>query len=212
MPALDTFFGELHSLSAFEQAPAPGLILDHVAQEKLPLALEGIVVGVLLRDLLPAFEIVERAVHVGIPNGARGVAVVLCPAVAQTGDSGALGAIHLNGEQVVAAHADGPGRIEVGDYGLMEMPSNVEALSPEVRTSGEETFDIVVKAMKVRGVNFTEVTPAQNLDIFWTVITATAERQDAIEMQVRRRFANSALAFVSIKDRFSNFPRYVSAT
>jgi hypothetical protein len=132
--------------------------------------------------------------------------------VAQTGDSGALGAIHLNGEQVVAAHADGPGRIEVGDYGLMEMPSNVEALSPEVRTSGEETFDIVVKAMKVRGVNFTEVTPAQNLDIFWTVITATAERQDAIEMQVRRRFANSALAFVSIKDRFSNFPRYVSAT
>src|SRR5450759_4600718 len=100
MPALDTFFGELHSLSAFEQAPAPGLILDHVAQEKLPLALEGIVVGVLLRDLLPAFEIVERAIHVGVPNGARRIAVVLCPAVAQTGDSGALGAIDLDGEQV----------------------------------------------------------------------------------------------------------------
>src|ERR1035437_10301846 len=117
LPALDAFFGELHALGAFEQAPVPGLVLDYVAEEKLPLAFEGVVEGVLLRDLLPAFEIVERAVHVGIPNGARGVAVVLCPAVAQTGDSGALGAIDLDGEQVVAAHADGPGRIEVGDYG-----------------------------------------------------------------------------------------------
>jgi PmbA protein len=44
------------------------------------------------------------------------------------------------------------------NVGLMEMLSNVEALSPEVRTSGEETFDMVVPAMQVRGFNFTEVT------------------------------------------------------
>jgi predicted Zn-dependent protease len=44
------------------------------------------------------------------------------------------------------------------NVGLMEMLSNVEALSPEVRASGEETFDMVVPAMKVRGFNFTEVT------------------------------------------------------
>jgi predicted Zn-dependent protease len=44
------------------------------------------------------------------------------------------------------------------NVGLMEMLSNVEALSPAVRTSGEETFDMVVPAMKVRGFNFTEVT------------------------------------------------------
>src|ERR1035437_979546 len=117
MPGLDAFFGELHALGAFEQAPAPGLVLDYVAQEELPLALEGVVEAVLLGDLLPAFEIIERAIHVGVPDGARGVAVVLRPAMAQAGDSGALGAIHLDGEQVVAAHADGPGRIEVGDYG-----------------------------------------------------------------------------------------------
>src|ERR1035437_3204758 len=103
MPGLDAFFGELHALGAFEQAPAPGLVLDYVAQEELPLALEGVVERVLLGDLLPAFEIVERAIHVGIPNGARGVAVVLRPAVAQAGDSGALGAIHLDGEQGGAA-------------------------------------------------------------------------------------------------------------
>jgi predicted Zn-dependent protease len=44
------------------------------------------------------------------------------------------------------------------NVGLMEMLSNVEALSPTVRTSGEETFDMVVPAMKVRSFNFTEVT------------------------------------------------------
>jgi predicted Zn-dependent protease len=41
---------------------------------------------------------------------------------------------------------------------LIEMLSNVEALSPTARTSGEETFDMVVPAMKVRDFNFTEVT------------------------------------------------------
>ncbi len=44
------------------------------------------------------------------------------------------------------------------NVGLMEMLSNVEALSPAVRASGEETFDMVVPAMKVHGFNFTEVT------------------------------------------------------
>ena len=41
---------------------------------------------------------------------------------------------------------------------LMEMLSNIEALSPSGRASGEETFDMVVPAMKVGGFNFTEVT------------------------------------------------------
>ena len=44
------------------------------------------------------------------------------------------------------------------NVGLMEMLSNVEELSPTVRASGEETFDMVVPAMKVRNFNFTEVT------------------------------------------------------
>jgi predicted Zn-dependent protease len=56
------------------------------------------------------------------------------------------------------------GRVTAGvrnfrfNQGLMEMLSNVEALSPVVRASGEETFDMVVPAMKVREFNFTEVT------------------------------------------------------
>ncbi|MDP9269221.1 MAG: TldD/PmbA family protein [Acidobacteriota bacterium] len=41
---------------------------------------------------------------------------------------------------------------------LIEMLLNVEAMSEPVRASGEESFDMVVPAMKVRGFNFTEVT------------------------------------------------------
>ena len=36
--------------------------------------------------------------------------------------------------------------------------AKLEALSPAVRASGEEAFDMVVPAMKVRDFNFTEVT------------------------------------------------------
>jgi PmbA protein len=41
---------------------------------------------------------------------------------------------------------------------LIEMLSNVEAMSLALRASGEESFDMVVPAMKVRDFNFTEVT------------------------------------------------------
>jgi predicted Zn-dependent protease len=44
------------------------------------------------------------------------------------------------------------------NQGLMEMLSNVEALSAPVRASGEETFDMVAPAMKVRDFRFSEVT------------------------------------------------------
>jgi predicted Zn-dependent protease len=56
------------------------------------------------------------------------------------------------------------GRVKAGlrnfrfNQGLMEMLSNVESLSAPVRASGEETFDMVAPAMKVRDFNFTEVT------------------------------------------------------
>jgi PmbA protein len=41
---------------------------------------------------------------------------------------------------------------------LIHMLSNVEGISMPVRSSGEESFDMVVPAMKVRDFNFTEVT------------------------------------------------------
>ncbi len=41
---------------------------------------------------------------------------------------------------------------------LIQMLSNVEAMSLPQRSSGEESFDMVVPAMKIRDFNFTEVT------------------------------------------------------
>jgi PmbA protein len=41
---------------------------------------------------------------------------------------------------------------------LIHMLSNVEAMSVPVRSCGEESFDMVVPAMKIREFNFTEVT------------------------------------------------------
>jgi PmbA protein len=41
---------------------------------------------------------------------------------------------------------------------VIEMLSNVEMLGPSVRSSGEESFDMVVPAMKVKNFHFSEVT------------------------------------------------------
>ena len=56
------------------------------------------------------------------------------------------------------------GRVQAGvrnfrfNESLIHMLSNVEAMSVPVRSCGEESFDMVVPAMKVKDFNFTEVT------------------------------------------------------
>jgi PmbA protein len=56
------------------------------------------------------------------------------------------------------------GKIQCGlrnfrfNQSLISMLSNVDGMSTPVRASGEESFDMVVPAMKVNGFNFTEVT------------------------------------------------------
>ncbi len=44
------------------------------------------------------------------------------------------------------------------NQGILEMLSNVEQLGPAVRAAGEEAFEMVVPAMKVRNFRFSEVT------------------------------------------------------
>jgi predicted Zn-dependent protease len=56
------------------------------------------------------------------------------------------------------------GRVQCGvrnfrfNESLIHMLSNVEAMSIPIRSCGEESFDMVVPAMKVKNFNFTEVT------------------------------------------------------
>jgi len=44
------------------------------------------------------------------------------------------------------------------NQGILEMLSNVEQMGPAVRAAGEESFEMVVPAMKVRNFHFSEVT------------------------------------------------------
>jgi predicted Zn-dependent protease len=44
------------------------------------------------------------------------------------------------------------------NQGILEMLSNVEQMAPAVRAAGEESFEMVVPAMKVRNFHFSEVT------------------------------------------------------
>jgi PmbA protein len=44
------------------------------------------------------------------------------------------------------------------NQGIVELLNNVDALSPSERASGEESFDMVVPALKARNFHFTEVT------------------------------------------------------
>jgi PmbA protein len=44
------------------------------------------------------------------------------------------------------------------NQGVLEMLSNVEMMGPSVRAAGEESFEMVVPAMKVRNFHFSEVT------------------------------------------------------
>ena len=53
----------------------------------------------------------------------------------------------------------GPGLLNFRfNESLIHMLSNVEEMGTPVRASGEESFDMVVPAMKVKDFNFTEVT------------------------------------------------------
>ena len=44
------------------------------------------------------------------------------------------------------------------NQGVVELLNKVEMLGPSLRTTGEETYDMVVPAMKAHEFNFTEVT------------------------------------------------------
>src|SRR5215471_14505696 len=55
-PALEPELGELHALGAFGEVVLPRRSGHHVADEVLPLDLEAVVVGDVLRQLLPLVE------------------------------------------------------------------------------------------------------------------------------------------------------------
>ncbi len=94
-------------------------------QEELPLHLEGVLVLPLVGELLPVGGVAVGVVDVGVPHRARGGAVRLHPALAQTRDGGAARAVHVQGEEVVAAHARGPRAPELRDDPALQLEGGV---------------------------------------------------------------------------------------
>src|SRR5437588_13069211 len=70
-PALQRAFGELNALGAFQQRIFIRRVFADVADERLPLLLETVVVGDVLRQLLPVAVEVVGALLVRVPDWSR---------------------------------------------------------------------------------------------------------------------------------------------
>jgi DNA-binding GntR family transcriptional regulator len=118
----------LYALGAFAKAPAEGFIQRDMTEEEFPLNLEGVVVDASIRNFGPTRVEIDWIVHVGIPDRFGGGADVLDFAAAQAGDGGAFGAVDLNGQEVIAAHTDVPGAIEMAKNTVFQFKSGVGAI------------------------------------------------------------------------------------
>ena len=107
-PTLEAEFGELDAFGSAQEIPREGFVENEVAKEEFPLDFEGVVVGLLIGDFGPALKEIDGLRNVGVPGRTRRVAVVLNPDIAESADGGTFFTIHLNGEEVVTAHARHP--------------------------------------------------------------------------------------------------------
>src|SRR3954447_21855465 len=99
-----------------------------MAQEQLPLALKRVIERILFRHLLPPVEEVDRLRDVGVPSRTGCAAVMLNPAIAQTGHGGSLRSVYLNGEKVVSPHPHRPRGVEVRDDAALQLERGVRRI------------------------------------------------------------------------------------
>src|SRR5690606_35259160 len=97
-------------------------------EEQLPLDLERVVVNALVRNAHPAVLVFDRAVHVRIPNATRRGGDGLGFAIAQAGDSGAVRAVNVQRQQVVAVNAGRPRGVEVADHAIGQLKRRVSGV------------------------------------------------------------------------------------
>jgi hypothetical protein len=122
---LESEFGELDTFDAFEQVVFIGHVHVDVFEEVLPLGLEAVVVGFLLRHLVPIFIEVDGLRDVRIPDGFRCVSVVLDVDITQTCHGGAAGAIYLQGEEVIAPDAHVPGAVDMHGHPVLQFKGGI---------------------------------------------------------------------------------------
>ena len=122
---LQAQLGELDAAGAGQQVPVVGRVGVDVPQEQLPLRLEAVVELGVVRDLLPLVAEDLGGGEVGVPDRLGGGRAVLDAAVAQARDRGALGAVDLELDQLVAVDADRPGGVDLGDGAALELEDAV---------------------------------------------------------------------------------------
>jgi hypothetical protein len=117
--------GQLHALGALGQVPAQRPALRGGAQELLPLHLEPVVEGGVVRDVGPLSRVVDRVGQVRVPDRQRRGHPVLHRAAAQPGDRAAVGPVHLQLEELTPVHPDRPGRVHRGHHPAGELQHGV---------------------------------------------------------------------------------------
>ena len=125
-PRLQAGFGQLHALGRGQQAPGElGKLADHMPQEQLPLGPEPVRVVLRVGDLFPTLKEVDRLRRVGVPNWLGRIHPALRPALRQAGHCAAMRAIHVEGDEVVAADPGGPGGVDLRDDPALQLERRV---------------------------------------------------------------------------------------
>src|SRR5262249_10578336 len=91
-----------------------------MADEHLPFRLEAVVVGT-AGHLAPGLEEMDRLRHVRVPPRPRRVPSRWAPAFLQAGARRAMGAVDVEGNEIVAAHARAPRAVDVSDDAAVEL-------------------------------------------------------------------------------------------
>src|SRR5205807_4889070 len=99
-PALVSDLRELHAPGAGEQIPRERPALRDMPQEQLPLRAESVLVGVVVRNLLPAGEEIDALRNIGIPYRLRGRGARLDQTAPQSGDRRAECAVDLERQKI----------------------------------------------------------------------------------------------------------------
>src|SRR5260221_1554074 len=127
-PRFQCAVDQLQPLCALQQVPFERRVFANVADEKLPFGLERVVVGLVVRNLLPVGAKIVRLTHVRIPYRPGRFGKRLGEAARQARHGRTTRTIHLECHQIIAAHAYGPGTVEMRDDSAREPESRVRGI------------------------------------------------------------------------------------
>src|SRR6476661_3461956 len=119
---------QLQPLRALQQVPFERRTFAYVADEELPFGLERIVVGLVVRNLLPVRAKIVSLTHVRVPYRPGRFGKRLGKAAGQACNGRTKRTVNLECHQIVAAHAHAPGTVEMRNDAAREPESRVRGI------------------------------------------------------------------------------------